>query len=224
MASNLDLQEQEQLDELKAFWKQYGNLITWGLTLVLGAFAAMNGWDWWQRQQAVKAAVMYEEFDKAVQAGDADQAGRVFSDLKDRYPRTAYAQQAGLQAAKLQVDKAKPDAALASLTWVAEQATDEEYKSLAHLRLAALQLDKKAYDEALKQLEGVKSPEFAALADDRRGDILLASGKKEEAAKAFLAAYKAMDEKLDYRRVVEAKLSSLGAAPEPAVAASGVAK
>lgn len=224
MASNLDLQEQEQLDELKAFWKQYGNLITWGLTLVLGAFAAMNGWDWWQRQQAVKAAVMYEEFDKAIQAGDADQAGRVFSDLKDRYPRTAYAQQAGLQAAKLQADKAKPDAALASLGWVAEQATDEEYKSLAHLRLAALQLDKKAYDEALKQLDGVKSPEFAALADDRRGDILLASGKKEEAVKAFLAAHKAMDEKLDYRRVVEAKLASLGAAPEPAAAASGVGK
>jgi predicted negative regulator of RcsB-dependent stress response len=107
---------------------------------------------------------------------------------------------------------------------VAEKATDEEYKSLAHLRLSALQLDKKAYDEALKQLEGVKSPEFAALADDRRGDILLASGKQEDAAKAYLAAYKAMDDKLDYRRVVEAKLASLGAAPEPAVAASGVAK
>jgi predicted negative regulator of RcsB-dependent stress response len=224
MASNLDLQEQEQLDELKAFWKQYGNLITWGLVLVLGSFAAFNGWNWWQREQATKAAVMYEEFDKAMQAGDADQAGRVFNDLKDRYARTAYAQQAGLQAAKLQADKGKADAAQVSLTWVAEQATDEEYKALAHLRLAALLLDKKAYDEALKQLDSVKSPEFAALADDRRGDVLLAQGKKDDAAKAYLAAYKAMDEKLDYRRVVEAKLASLGAAPEPAAAASGVAK
>jgi predicted negative regulator of RcsB-dependent stress response len=224
MASNLDLQEQEQLDELKAFWKQYGNLITWGLVLVLGYFAAFNGWNWWQREQATKAAVMYEEFDKAMQAGDADQAGRVFNDLKDRYARTAYAQQAGLQAAKLQADKGKADAAQVSLTWVAEQATDEEYKALAHLRLAALLLDKKAYDEALKQLDSVKSPEFAALADDRRGDVLLAQGKKDDAAKAYLAAYKAMDEKLDYRRVVEAKLASLGAAPEPAAAASGVAK
>lgn len=224
MASNLDLQEQEQLDELKAFWKQYGNLITWGLVLVLGTFAAFNGWNAWQRNQGTKAAVMYEEFDKAMKAEDVDQAGRVFNDLKDRYARTAYAQQAGLQAAKLQADKGKADAAQASLTWVAEQATDEEYKALAHIRLAALLLDKKAYDEALKQLDGVKSPEFAALADDRRGDVLLAQGKKEDAAKAYLAAYKAMDEKLDYRRVVEAKLASLGAAPEPAAAASGVAK
>ncbi|HEX5683362.1 MAG TPA: tetratricopeptide repeat protein [Ideonella sp.] len=224
MASNLDLQEQEQLDELKAFWKQYGNLITWGVTLVLGAFAAFNGWNYWQRDQGTKAAVMYEEFDKAIQAGDADQAGRVFSDLKERYARTAYAQQAGLQAAKLQADKGKDDAAQASLTWVAEQATDEEYKALAHLRLSALLLDKKAYDDALKHLDAIKSPEFAALVDDRRGDILLASGKKDDASKAYMAAYKAMNDQVEYRRIVEAKLASLGAAPEPAAAASGVAQ
>ncbi|MEK8034298.1 tetratricopeptide repeat protein [Ideonella sp. DXS29W] len=224
MASNLDLQEQEQLDELKAFWNQYGNLITWGLVLVLGAFAAINGWDAWQRNQGGKAAVMYDEFDKALQAGDVDQAGRVFNDLKERYPRTAYAQQAGLQAAKLQADKSKADDALASLNWVADQGTDDEYKSLAHLRLASLQLDKKAYDEALKQLDGVKSPEFAALADDRRGDILLLQGKKDDAVKAYLAAYKGLNEKLDYRRIVEAKLASLAAAPEADAAASGVAK
>ena len=44
MATSLDLQEQEQVDALKAFWKQYGNLITWVLTLALAAFAAWNGW------------------------------------------------------------------------------------------------------------------------------------------------------------------------------------
>ena len=55
MASPLDLQEQEQVDALKAFWKQYGNLITWTLTLVLAGFAAWNGWNWWQREQGVKA-------------------------------------------------------------------------------------------------------------------------------------------------------------------------
>jgi predicted negative regulator of RcsB-dependent stress response len=223
MASNLDLQEQEQLDELKAFWKQYGNLITWTLTLVLAGFAAWNGWNWWERQQGAKASAMYEEFDRAVQAGNAEQAGRVFGDLKERYGRTAYAQQAGLLAAKLQADKGQADAAQASLGWVAEQGKDEALQALARLRLAALLLDKKAFDDALKQVDAVKAPEFTALAQDRRGDILLASGKKDEAVKAFQAAWKGMDEKIDYRRVVEAKLTSLGAAPEAAAAASGVA-
>jgi predicted negative regulator of RcsB-dependent stress response len=223
MASNLDLQEQEQLDELKAFWKQYGNLITWTLTLVLAGFAAWNGWNWWEREQGAKASAMYEEFDRAVQAGNAEQAARVFGDLKERYGRTAYAQQAGLLAAKLQADKGQADAAQASLSWVAEQGKDEAYQALARLRLAALLLDKRSFDDALKQVDAVKTPEFAALAQDRRGDILLASGKKDEAVKAFQTAWKAMDEKIDYRRVVEAKLTSLGAAPEAAAAASGVA-
>lgn len=224
MASNLDLQEQEQLDELKAFWNQWGNLITWALVLVLGSFAAWNGWNWWQREQGTKASVMFDEFDRAVQASDAAMAGKVFSDLKERYPRTAYTQQAGLLAAKLQAEKGQPDAAQATLTWVAEQGSDEEYKTLAHLRLATLLLDKKAYDDALKQVDAVKSPEFAALADDRRGDILLASGKKAEAIKAFTAAWKAMSEQTDYRRIVEYKLIALAAAPEAAAAAGGVAK
>ena len=221
MASNLDLQEQEQLDELKAFWNQYGNLITWGLTLVLAAFAAFNGWNWWQREQGGKAGAMFDELDRAVQAGNAEQAGRVFNDMKERYSRATYTAQAGLLAAKLQADKGQSDAAQANLSWVAEHAGDDEYKALAHLRLSALLLDKKAYDDALKELDQVKSAEFVALADDRRGDVLLAQGKREEAAKAFQAAWKGMNEQLDYRRVVEAKLTSLGASP--AAAASGVA-
>jgi predicted negative regulator of RcsB-dependent stress response len=224
MASNLDLQEQEQLDELKAFWNQYGNLITWGLTLVLAGFAAFNGWNWWQRDQGGKAGAMFDELDRAVQAGNAEQAGRVFGDMKERYARTTYTAQAGLLAAKVQADKGQADAAQASLSWVAEQARDEEYQALAHLRLAALLLDKKDFDGALKQVDAVKSPEFAALADDRRGDILLAQGKKEESIKAFQSAWKAMNEQLDYRRVVESKLTSLGAAPLAAAAASGVGR
>src|SRR5689334_15935767 len=83
MASNLDLQEQEQLDELKAFWNQYGNLVTWTVTLVLAAFAAWNGWNWWQREQGGKASVMFDELDRAVQTGDAAMAGKVFNDLRE---------------------------------------------------------------------------------------------------------------------------------------------
>ena len=62
------------LSQLKHFWNQYGNLITWTLILVLGAFAAWNGWNYWQREQAVKASVLYDEVDKAAQSGDADMA------------------------------------------------------------------------------------------------------------------------------------------------------
>ena len=95
MATHLDLEEQEQLDQLKHFWNQYGNLITWTVILVLGA---SSGWIWWGRYQAdqsAKAGVMFDELDKAVQAGDADKAAALFVPLKDRYPHTAFAEQGG---------------------------------------------------------------------------------------------------------------------------------
>lgn len=214
MATQLDLEEQEQLDQLKHFWKQYGNLITWVLIAALGAYAAYNGWTWWQRDQSAKAGAMYDELDRAALAGDAERAGRIFADLKERYPRTAFAQQGGLLAAKTQFDKGQADAARASLTWVSEHAIEPEYQTLARTRLAGVLLDQKKYDEALKQLDAAPPKEFEALVSDRRGDVLLAQGKKDEAKAAYQKAFAAMDPAVDYRRLIEAKLTALGAAPD----------
>lgn len=217
MATPLDLQEQEQVDQLKAFWKQYGNLITWTLILALGGFAAFNGWNWWQREQGGKASSMFDELERAAQAGDAERSTRVFNDLKERFARTAYAQQGALLAAKAQAEKGQTDAALASLTWASDNASEDEIRTIARLRAAGLLIDKKQYDAALGLLDaatsGKNAKEFEALVADRRGDVYLAQGKKDEARKAFEAAYKAMDEKIDYRRLIDAKLTALGAAP-----------
>ncbi len=221
MATQLDLQEQEQLDALKAFWKKQGNLITWVLLLALVGFSAWNGWQYWQRDQAQNAGAMFEELDRAALVGDADKVGRVFADLKQRYPKTAFAEQAGLTAAKVQFAKSQADAAKASLAWVAENAVEDEFKTIARLRLAGLQLDGKQYDEALKTLDAAQGVEFEALVQDRRGDIYLAQGKAAEARAAYQRAWVALGEKSDYRRLVDAKLTALGASPEaPAAAAS----
>lgn len=225
MASHLDLEEQEQLDQLKAFWKRWGNLITWVVTLVLAAFAAWTGWNWWQRDQAAQAAAMYDALDGAVLAADAEKAGAVFGDLKERFPRTVYAAQAALQAAKLQFDKGQLDAARDSLRWAADSASEEEYRDIARLRLAGLQLDAKQYDEAAKTLDAIKGSDFAPLVADRRGDLLVLQAKPEQARAEYQKAYAAMDSKLDYRRLIEAKLATLGVAvPDEAASAAGAAK
>src|SRR6218665_2105823 len=169
MAKHLDLEEQEQLDQLKAFWARYGNLITWLLVIVLGAFAAWNGWNWWQREQAYKAGAMFDELEKAAAAADVDKTARVFGDMKDRFPRTAFTQQAALIAAKVQADKGQSDAAIGSLTWASEHAAEAEYKTMARLRLAGLLLDPQKYDQALKQLDGAAGKDFAALGGDPPG-------------------------------------------------------
>jgi predicted negative regulator of RcsB-dependent stress response len=213
MANNLDLEEQEQLDEIKHFWKQYGNAITWVLIVVLGAYAAWNGYQYWQRSQAAQAAAMFDEIEKVSREGDADKLARAFAEMKDRFASTAYAQQAGLLVARSQYDLGKLDEAKATLTWVSEKSADAGYASVGRLRLAGVLMDAKSYDEALKVLDSGVAEEFAALQADRRGDIYLAQGKKPEAKAQYLKAFKAFDERTDYRRLVLVKLNSLGVDP-----------
>jgi predicted negative regulator of RcsB-dependent stress response len=217
MAQHLDLEEQEQLAEIKHFWKQYGDLITWALIAVFGAVAAWNGYQYWQGKQASQAAVMYEEVERAVQSGDAARVDRSLSDMKERFSSTVYASQAALLAARSYYDKGNVDAARAALTWVAGKASDEGYQSIAKLRLAGILLETKAYDEALSQVAGPFPKDFSALAADRRGDILLAQGKKAQARSEYEKAYKVLDERAEYRRLVEVKLNALGFDPKPAV-------
>ena len=222
MAKHLDLEEQEQLDELKHFWKRFGNLITWGLIVVLGAFAAWNGYQYWQRNQAQQASVMYDEVDRAVQSGDTAKIERSLADMKERFGSTLFAQQAGLLAAKALYDKGNPDAARAALTGVAANTSDKGYQAIAKLRLAGLLLEKKSYDEALQQLSGTYPKELVALADDRRGDVFAAQGKKDEAKAEYLKAFKGLGEQTEYRRLIQVKLNALGVDPsEGKTAAAG---
>jgi predicted negative regulator of RcsB-dependent stress response len=213
MAKHLDLEEQEQLDELKHFWKRYGNAITWVLIVVFGSVAAWNGYQYWQRNQSAQAAVMYDEVERAALAGDVARLERALADMKDRFGGTAYAGQAGLLAARAFHDKDKQDAAKGALAWVASHSSDEGYKAVARLRLAGMLLDTKAYEEALAQLKDPMPKDFTALASDRRGDILLAQGKTSEAKAQYQAAWKTLDERSEYRRLVEVKLNALGVDP-----------
>jgi predicted negative regulator of RcsB-dependent stress response len=213
MAKHLDLEEQEQLDDLKHFWKRYGNAISWTLIVVFGAVAAWNGYQYWQRTQAAQAAVMYDEVERVAAAGDLPKLERVLSDMKERFGRTAYTEQAALLAARAFHEKGNLEATKSALRWVATEASDEGFKAVAKLRLAGLQLEAKSYDEALKQLSGDMPKEFAALVADRRGDILSAQGKLDEAKVQYQSAYKQFDERSEYRRLVEVKLNAMGVDP-----------
>lgn len=213
MANHLDLEEQEQLDQLKHFWKQYGNLITWALILVLGAFASWNFYQYWQRGQATQAAAMFDEVERVVTAGDSAKIDRVFADMKERFASTVYAQQAGLLVAKQYYSGGNIDGAKAALGWVADKSTDAGYQAIAKLRLAGILLDAKAFDEALKLLGSSFPGSFEGLVADRKGDIFQLQGKKAEAIVEYESAFKIFGERAEYRRLVEVKLTALGVDP-----------
>lgn len=213
MAKHLDLEEQEQLAEFKHFWKQYGNLISWVLIAVFGSVAAWNGYQYWQNRQLSQASVMYDEVDRAVLSGDMARVERSLADMKDRFGRTVYADQAGLLVAKSYYEKGNTDAAKAALMSVAGKATDEGYQSIAKLRLAGILMEAKAFDEALKILADTFPKNFEPLVSDRRGDILVLQNKKAQATAEYEKAFKGFDERTEYRRLVEVKLNALGVDP-----------
>lgn len=211
--AHLDLEEQEQLDQFKHFWAQYGGLITWALIVLLALYAGWNGWNYWQNKQAVQATALYEEVERIAASGDAARLDRALGDMKDKFGRTAQAQQAVLLGAAVHATAGRSDAARAALLWVAEEGRDPGYQAVARLRLAGLLLDAKSYDEALKQLSASFPTEFTALAADRRGDVYLAQGKKAEAGAEYQKAWAGLEATSSYRQVVDVKLATLGLTP-----------
>lgn len=211
MSNNLD--EQEQLDQFKYFWKQYGNLITWTLIAVLGAYAAWNGYQYWQRSQATQAAAMFDEVERSIASGDLTKIERALTDMNAKFGSSPYAQQAGLLAAKTFFEKGNLEASKKALATVAEKSSDVGYQAIAKLRLASAQIEGKNYDDAIKQLSGTFPKDFEPLAADRRGDVLALQGKPAEAKAEYVKAYKGLEERSGYRRLVEVKLNALGGDP-----------
>jgi len=226
--SKLDLEEQEQIEQLRAFWKRWGNFILGALIVILGSYLGWVTWQNHQNSQALEASAMFDELEKVSQGPDLAKMAAVFSDLKTRYPKTIHAQQAGLILAKHQFEAKQLDEAAVSLTWVSDNATLEEFRAMANLRLAGVLFEQKKYDDALRTLDKPAPEAFAGLLADRRGDVLLAQEKKPEAIEAYTRAWKALEGQSGYRRLVESKLGtlgvSLGEAGAPAALAPGASQ
>ncbi|MBW8371406.1 MAG: tetratricopeptide repeat protein [Thiobacillus sp.] len=205
-----DLDEQERLDELKAWWKRWGNLLMIGLAVLIAAAA---GWRYWQNHtvtQSLEAATVYEKLTQSLAANDAKGAREAGAMLIDQYKGTAYAPRAALLLAKLNVVAKDVKSAQAQLEWAAANSKEPAVKDLARLRLAGVQLDQKQHDAALKTLSATHSDAFAFRFHDLKGDVLLAQGKPAEARAAYQAAFGKMAEDNPYRNIVELKLDALG--------------
>lgn len=207
-----DLDEQERLDELKAWWKRWGTLVMIGAAVVVSAAAGWRYWQYHTLQQSLEAAAVYEKLTQSLAASDVKGAREAGSLLIDRYESTAYAPRAALLLAKLNVINRDMKSAQAQLEWAAAHSKEAAVKDVARLRLAGVQLDQKQYDAALKTLAGSHSDAFAPRFEDLTGDVLLAQGKRAEARAAYQTAFGKMAEDNPYRSIVELKLDALGGA------------
>jgi predicted negative regulator of RcsB-dependent stress response len=205
-----DLEEQEQLEALKAWWKQYGRLVIAAFVAFIAGVGGVQGWQHYQRSQAEQASELFGTLEQAVGKNDATEIRNVGSEITGKYSRTAYAAMAALVVAKTEHDQGQLDAAAKQLQWAVDNGKTEEVRALARLRLAGVLLDQKKFDEALKLLDTKGTEALDPLYSDLRGDVLVAQGKVDEARAAYDRALEKSTEAGTWRNVIQVKRDALG--------------
>lgn len=206
----LDLEEQEQVAELRAWWRQHGNLIVTVILAAALAFAGWQGWRWYQASQAAEAGALYDTLARGVQTGDVKTVRDASGSLLEHYPRTLYASMGALVSARFHFDRGDLKSAKAQLQWAIERASSDDFRDLARLRLAAVLLDEKAYDEGLKLLEEKHSAAYDAQYAALRGDILVAKNQPADARSAYKLALEKAKGDGAFRESVRMRLEALG--------------
>jgi predicted negative regulator of RcsB-dependent stress response len=207
----LDLEEQEQVAELKAWWKEHGTRVLSVVVAVAVGFAGWTAYRSYAQNQAQQASVLYEQVAKAAGAHDGKALRDASGALVESYSGTAYASMGALLAARYYYDRDDLKSAKAQLQWVLERGYSDDLKDLARLRLAAVLLDEKAYDEALKLLEKKPAAAYEAQYAALRGDVLVARNQASEAKAAYKLALEKADKKnAAFQESVRMRLEALG--------------
>jgi predicted negative regulator of RcsB-dependent stress response len=215
-----DLEEQDQIDDLKAWWTRYGGTVTVALVLGCLVIAGVQGWRWYAGKRAENASVLYSAVSEAARTKDTAKARDAIAQMTDRYAATAYAPRAALLYAKMLYDAGDRNGAKAQYAWVVEHAPEEEVKAIGRYRLAQVQIDDKQYDAALATLDAKHPPSFDGMFADLRGDALAAAGRVADARSAYENALAKLDAKSPYRNFVQVKHDALGGSTTQAQAAS----
>jgi predicted negative regulator of RcsB-dependent stress response len=207
-----DIEQQESLANLKAWFDSNANWILGALIVVALGVGGNWGWRWYQAKEANAASLLYEQYEQAYVAKDATKERAVAASLTQQFPSTAYASFAAMNQARVSLDAGDNAAAKAQLQWVIDKSGNKEFKALARVRLAGILLDEKAYEQGLALLQEDAPPALAAEFSDRRGDLLFAQGKVADARAAYTKALEQASAQNPLRPLIQSKLDALPAA------------
>lgn len=205
----LDLEEQDQLDALKTWWKTNGNLVLGIVAIGAVAVIGYQSWNQYQNRQSELASVKFMQLGDTSPT-DVKTVQTLAGEIMEQHPSTPYAARAALLASKVNYNADDVDSAKAQAEWAYNHAKEDAVRTLAQLQLAAILLDKKDYEGALNLLDKEHEQSFDGLFLDLKGDVLAAQGKPEEAKSAYQEALKSFEFGSRYARYTENKLEALG--------------
>jgi predicted negative regulator of RcsB-dependent stress response len=204
-----DLEEQEQLDEFKAWWKKNGSMTKNLVLAALVAYAAWQGYHYFQNKKSIEASAFYQ----TMLTTDPTKVGEIKAQsakLMEDYSGTPYAGRAAVYAAKTNFAANDSKSAKSQLEWAIKNATEGAVKAIAGLQLAEIMFEEKDYEGAQKVLTAIDDKGYAGLKANLQGDILLAQGKQAEAKKAYATALESLDAQGRLHQYTQQKLESLG--------------
>ncbi|EEZ70929.1 YfgM family protein [Neisseria cinerea] len=204
------LEEQQELDNFKYFWKTTGK---WLFAVLILAALGYLGYTVYQNRKVSQnqeaAAILAEIVEKAQNKAPQNEINAELTKLQQSYPQSISAAQATLMAAATEFDAHRYDVAEAHLKWVLSNQQDSLIQALTAQRLGVVLLQQKKYDAALAALDTPVDAAFAPLLMETKGDVYAAQGKNQEALKNYGQALEKMPQDSVGRELVQMKLDSL---------------
>ncbi len=202
--------EQERIDGMKSWWDAYGTTVLIAITVFAASIGGTQAWKYYTHQQKTQAADLYVLVQQVQESEDPKRINDAASLLMDSYSSSGYAARAAMIAAKTNFDAGDITAAKVKLQWIINNAEEPELIDLSRIRLSGLLLDEEKYDEALKVMASKHGDAFSGLYSDRKGDILTAAGRINEAREAYQIAVAKLEPTNNYFNIVQMKLDALG--------------
>ncbi|QDC44008.1 YfgM family protein [Methylophilus medardicus] len=209
-----DLEEQEQLDEFRAWWNKNGKLVT---RLVIVAALSYGGWQayqTWMNSKSTDASTAYQTLiSTPLSEVDSKKAEQISTDaqaIAADYSMTPYAGRAALFAARALHEAKQSEAAEKQLRWALTEAKEPAIKHMAAIEIAGLQIERNALDEAKKTLSTIDDKGFDGIKNALLGDILMASKQEKEAKEAYNKALQGLDPEGKLFYLTQQKLDALG--------------
>jgi predicted negative regulator of RcsB-dependent stress response len=201
--------QQEELEQFKAWWKNYGVSLAVGVVLGVALLFGYRYWTQYRETQRIEASAIYDRMLDELRASKPE-ARASGEKLIGEFASTPYAGLAALLLARQAYDAGDRARAQQQLQWALAHGRDEATQHAARLRLARLKLDAGDLPAVapLIEIKGVAG--FEAEYFELRGDLALAQRQTDAARSAYAEALKHLGSNSPYRAALAMKMGDLG--------------
>lgn len=203
--------EEQQLEEIRHWWKEHGRTVIAGVVLGLGTVIGWTSWRNYQESTAEQLSARYEMIVSAASVTDYAQVRDLTDELIADHPQSGYAALSALIGAHAAYASEDAGTAERLLRWAIDNTTAFDVANVARLRLAKIVSEKGEFDQALSLLDAVSAEEFTALSLETRGDVLAAKNDVPAAKAAYDAVLEDESVQGGARARIQLKLDELNA-------------